>query len=154
MLATKQDNTERMPELADPTVEEEGMEEAYFFPHGLAGFSEDRHFAIIYPGYGDCVCLQSLDSIEAAFIMTPWDQERIGMPPALGPEEIRLLRLRPGDVPIWMLVLNPFVDRRWVTANLRAPIVINEHARRGMQVIRPEEQELRFPWMPQPERAS
>ncbi len=125
---------------------------SYFFPQGLAGFPDDRHFAIIYPGQGDYICLQSLDSIEAAFVLTPWDQNRLGLPPALSPEEIRLLKLRPGDVPIWMLVLNPFADPEWVTANLRAPIVINEEARIALQSIRAEEREVRFPWVRQPER--
>ncbi|MDQ6951469.1 MAG: flagellar assembly protein FliW [Mariprofundales bacterium] len=128
-------------------------DEAYLFPNGLAGFVEDRRFAIMYPGHGDCVCLQSIDNIEVAFIMTPWDSERLGLPPALGAEEMKLLDLHPGDVPVWMLVLNPFVDGEWVTANLRAPIVVNERPRLAIQYIRNEEQELRFPWMRQPKPA-
>ncbi|RMH51205.1 MAG: flagellar assembly protein FliW [Zetaproteobacteria bacterium] len=123
---------------------------SYYFPQGLAGFPDDQHFAIIYPGHGDYVCLQSLSNVEVAFVLTPWDQERLGLPPALSPEEIRLLRLRPGDVPIWMLVLNPFVDAEWVTANLRAPIVINERTRLALQYIRAEEYAIRFPWVRQP----
>jgi len=123
---------------------------SYYFPQGLAGFPDDQHFALIYPGHGDYICLQSLDHVEAAFVLTPWDQHRLGLPPALSPEEIRLLKLRPGDVPIWMLVLNPFVDSEWVTANLRAPIVINEDARIALQSIRAEEREVRFPWVRQP----
>ncbi len=124
-------------------------EGSYLFPQGLAGFPDDLHFAMIYPGHGDYICLQSMDNIEAAFVLTPWDQQRLGLPPALSPDEMRLLQLRPGDVPIWLLVLNPFVDSEWVTANLRAPIVINESARIGLQSIRAEEQEIRFPWVRQ-----
>ncbi|MDX8409950.1 MAG: flagellar assembly protein FliW [Mariprofundales bacterium] len=147
MLATMQRNDETMVQDVEGAQNQE-----YNFPHGLAGFPENHRYGMIYPGHGDCICLQSLDNVEAAFIMTPWDQSRLDLPPALRAEDIRLLELRPEDVPIWMLVLNPFVDSDWVTANLRAPIVINEHARIAMQLIRSEEKELRFPWMRQPER--
>ncbi|MDQ6964593.1 MAG: flagellar assembly protein FliW [Mariprofundales bacterium] len=130
-------------------LEQDASQGSYSFPQGLAGFPDDQNFAIIYPGYGDCICLQSLDNLDAAFVLTPWDQQRLGLPPSLSPDEIRLLKLRPGDVPIWMLVLNPFVDSDWVTANLRAPIVINEDARIALQLIRVDEYEIRFPWIRQ-----
>jgi len=133
----------------DEKEEEVGAEGSYLFPQGLAGFPDDLNFAMIYPGQGDYICLQSMDNLEAAFVLTPWDQQRLGLPPTLTPDEIRLLDLGPGDVPIWMLVLNPFVDGGWVTANLRAPIVINEDARIALQSIRIEEKEIRFPWVKQ-----
>ena len=147
MIATQQQMSDEVEEM-DAGASEAG-EGSYLFPQGLAGFPDDITFAMIYPGQGDYICLQSMDNLDAAFVLTPWDQQRLGLPPALSPDEIRLLQLRPGDVPIWMLVLNPFVDSEWVTANLRAPIVINESARIGMQSIRPEEKEIRFPWVKQ-----
>jgi len=148
MIATQQ----RMTDVADDG--ESAEQGSYAFPQGLAGFPDDQHFAMIYPGQGDYICLQSMDNLDAAFVLTPWDQQRLGLPPCLSPDEIRLLKLGPGDVPIWMLVLNPFVDSEWVTANLRAPIVINEDARIALQSIRMEENEIRFPWVKQARQSS
>ena len=52
---------------------------------------------------------------------------------------------------MWMLVLNPFADKQWVTANLKAPIALNQEQRIGLQHIRHENQlDLRYPWMRQP----
>ncbi|MDX8412623.1 MAG: flagellar assembly protein FliW [Mariprofundales bacterium] len=145
MVAT----AERVIDVVEDEVQEGEAQGSYSFPQGLAGFPDDQSFAIIYPGQGDYICLQSLDNLDAAFVLTPWDQQRLGLPPSLSADEIRLLELRPGDVPMWMLVLNPFVDSDWVTANLRAPIVINEDARIALQSIRYEENEIRFPWVKQ-----
>jgi len=50
-----------------------------------------------------------------------------------------------------MLVLNPFADKEWVTANLKAPVALNSQSRLGLQCIRQEaDLDIRYLWMPQP----
>jgi flagellar assembly factor FliW len=52
---------------------------------------------------------------------------------------------------MWMLVLNPFIDKQWVTANLKAPVALNPDARRGLQYINADpDLDIRYHWMPQP----
>jgi len=126
-------------------------EEAFYFPQGLAGFSDAHEFGFIYEGHGDIVCLQSIDSPEAAFLLTPWDEARLGPVPKLPNEQCSCINVQAQDQIMWMVVLNPFADKQWVTANLRAPIALNLEARLGLQCIRADsELEIRYRWMAQP----
>jgi len=137
------------------TAEHAESNNAFHFPQGMTGFPESTEFAFIYNGSGDIICMQSVDCPELAFLLTPWDEARLGAEPSL-PEELRqCLKLADKQSPFWMLVLNPFADKTWVTANLQAPVAINIEARIGLQCIRCEpDLELRYPWMPQPEKAA
>jgi flagellar assembly factor FliW len=100
------------------------------------------------------VCMQSLDTPEAAFILTPWDEERLGELPKLNAEQKQCLELAPDSDLSWMVVLNPFADSEWVTANLKAPVALSISTHRGVQLIRPEPGfDLRYRWMPQPKQA-
>lgn len=128
--------------------------ECFVFPRGIAGFPEARHFGFIYEGRGDIVCMQCVELPEAAFLLAQWDVARLGEAPSLTAEERRCLKLEEGRQPMWMLVLNPFADTHWVTANLKAPIALNPELRLGLQCIRAEaELPLRYRWMPQPGKA-
>jgi len=134
-----------MPANPDP------QNEAFHFPQGMAGFPDATKFGFIYEGQGDIVCIQCLDHPEAAFLLTPWNQERLGTPPQLSAEQTKCLQLSDVDEVLWMIVLNPFADKEWVTANLKAPIALNMNAKRGLQCIRiSPELEIRYRWMPQP----
>jgi len=129
--------------------------EEFIFPQGLAGFGDAHRFGFIYEGKGDMICMQSLDIPEAAFILTPWDEQRLGAVPTLSTEQKDCLHLtndrEQKDLVMWMLVLNPFADQAWVTANMRAPIALHANAGRGVQCIRHDIRlELRYHWMPQP----
>ncbi|MDX8408277.1 MAG: flagellar assembly protein FliW [Mariprofundaceae bacterium] len=129
-------------------------DEAFHFPQGMAGFPDATRFGFIYEGQGDIVCIQSLDQPEAAFLLTPWCSERLGPQPELSAEQAQCLGLEATDEVLWMLVLNPFADKAWVTANLKAPIALNMSNRRGLQCIRINpDLDIRFPWMPQPATA-
>ncbi|HKJ83457.1 MAG TPA: flagellar assembly protein FliW [Mariprofundaceae bacterium] len=128
--------------------------EAFLFPHGMAGFPEDTRYGFLYEGRGDIVCMQSLDNIAASFLMTPWDEVRLGPPPALTSEQRFCLQMEYGEMPFWMLVLNPFANPEWIVANLRAPVAVNDAGRRGVQCIQADPNlELRYRWMPQPDKA-
>ena len=131
--------------MSDPAAE------AFHFPQGLAGFSDAHNYGFIYEGHGDIICLQSIDQPEAAFVITPWDEERLGAPPKLSPDQCACLKADDPASLSWMLVLNPFADKEWVTANLRAPIVINGDSRIGLQCIQQDpETSVRYQWMRHP----
>ncbi len=124
---------------------------AFHFPQGMAGFSDAREYGFIYQGHGDIACIQSTDHPEAAFLLTPWDEQRLGPPPTLPAEQLQCIRASSQEQLMWMLVLNPFADPKWVTANLRAPVAINLEMRMGLQYIRQEQDlEIRYHWQPQP----
>jgi len=135
-------------------------EKPFYFPQGLAGFTSAHQFGFIYEGVGDLVCMQSIDQIEAAFILTPWDEGRLGKPPEVSQEYLSCVhasqeQLAQAEDMLWMLVLNPFADAAWVTANLRAPILLNMQARRGVQCIQHDAKlPLRYHWMRHPEQTA
>ncbi len=123
----------------------------FTFPRGVAGFSKATRFAFIYEGKGELLCLQSIDQAEASFILAPWDESRLGQPPQLSKEQLECLHLANTQGIRWFVVLNPFGDKTWVTANLKAPIAISESEQTGLQCIRNQQQlELRYKWMKQP----
>jgi len=124
---------------------------AFHFPQGLAGFSDAREYGFIYEGQGDIMCLQSIDQPEAAFLITPWNEKRLGPVPALSSDLCACLKVESAEDVMWMLVLNPFADKEWVTANLKAPIALNSDSKIGLQCIRQDaDLDLRYPWMQQP----
>lgn len=123
----------------------------FIFPRGIAGFPDASHFAFIYEGKGKMLCMQSIDQPEASFILTPWDSKRLGEPPMLTKEQRTCLKTSANEEVLWMLVLNPFADKNWVTANLKAPIAISENTQTGVQcILNNADLELRYQWMPQP----
>jgi len=127
----------------------------FTFPQGIAGFPEAKNFSFIYNGHGDIACMQSVDHPEASLLITPWDESRLGASPSLTREQVSCLNLASGQHPLWMLVLNPFADSTWVTANVRAPVAINMDARIGIQCIqRNPDLELRYHWIPQPDQVT
>jgi len=122
------------------------------FPRGIAGFPGATRFAFIYEGMGNMLCLQSIDQPEASFILTLWDESRLGQPPELSGEQLDCLNLSSTQDIRWFVVLNPFADDTWVTANLKAPIAISEAEQTGIQCIRNQKNvELRYHWMKQPQ---
>jgi len=138
----------RMPEMSDTLP---NTKEAFYFPQGMVGFGDAHEFGLIYEGVGNIACLQSIDQPEAAFLLTPWNQSRLGAQPKLNREQAQCIEVQDEQDVMWLIVLNPFADKKWVTANLKAPIAINTEKRIGLQCIRPEpELELRFQWMAQP----
>ncbi len=124
---------------------------AFHFPQGMAGFSDAREFGFIYEGHGNIVCIQSIDHPEAAFLLTPWNEKRLGAAPVLTKDLCDCLKVNDKKQVMWMLVLNPFADQQWVTANLKAPIALNAETRLGLQCIRQESDlDIRYQWMQQP----
>lgn len=128
-------------EIDDPKIFE--------FPCGVAGFAYAKQYVFL-GGAGNVACMNCTDHPEAAFVVTDWDESRLGKPPVLKPEESALLELEEGQEAVWLLVLNPFSDQEWVYANLKAPIAINEPRQRGVQCIQADpDLSLRYHWMRQ-----
>lgn len=125
------------------------------FSHGMVGFPEAREYVVINSGGGNIVCFQSTDQVEASFLMTPWDEARLGSAPSLTPDQKAALEYPDTHNILWLLVLNPFADREWVVANMQAPVALNQDAGLGMQCIQADSRlELRYHWMPQPSQAA
>lgn len=130
-------------EIDDPKIFE--------FPSGVAGFAYAKQYVFL-ASQSNVACMHCTDHPEAAFVITDWDEGRLGKPPALRPEERALLELEEGQEPIWLLVLNPFSDREWIYANLKAPIAINEAKQRGVQCIQVNDDlQLRYHWTRHPQ---
>ena len=125
------------------------------FPHGMVGFPEAKKYVVLNSGAGDIVCFQSTEQQEASFLMTPWDEVRLGSVPSLTPDQKGALEYSDAHNILWLLVLNPFADREWVLANLQAPVALNQDTGLGMQCIQADSRlELRYHWMPQPSKVA
>jgi len=124
------------------------------FPQGMVGFPDAKKYVMLKAGHGDIACMQCTEHPEAAFLVTPWDRQRLGLEPVLTPEQQECLRYADNHHIQWLLVLNPFSDPEWVLANMRAPVAINVNTSSGMQCIQKDPQlNLRFHWMRQPSQA-
>ncbi len=136
-----------------PRAEMEEEVEPFVFPEGILGFAYARRFALLYPGRGNIACLQSVDAMEVALLVAPWDEARLGPVPG-GAEELAARLGGAPDAWTWLVPLNPFADPCWVMANLSAPIAINPHTRRGGQWLNPDPSwPMRFPWQRKPQRS-
>ena len=104
------------------------------FPDGLPGFEGCRQFVLLTsPALEPFACLKGLDASAPAFLaidprrvvaeyrhpLAPADQARLGAGPETPLVWLALVRPRPTGA----------------TVNLRAPIVINPEAMRGLQVV-------------------
>ncbi len=105
------------------------------FPAGLPGFEECRQFVLLEPDSGGPVrCLQSVDGPAASFlVMDPRALEPEYHVP-LSPAERR--RIGGGDARalVWLALVVAEADGA-ITANLRAPVVINPQTLTGTQII-------------------
>ena len=132
-------------------VAEIDQAEVFHFPQGLVGFPGANDYVMLNSGHGDIVCMQATEQAEAAFLVSPWDVNRLGKQPELTSDQKKCLQCRNETRLLWLLVLNPFSDPAWVLANMRAPVAINLDASLGMQCVQANpELDLHFHWMCQP----
>jgi flagellar assembly factor FliW len=117
------------------------------FPDGLPGFEAEREFALIEDAHYQPFCwLQSVADpsvrfllIDPALLMPDYD-----LP--LEDGELASLGVGREAAPRLLCILTVPSDLRAMTANLRAPLVVNLEARRGKQLILAEERyPLRHP---------
>lgn len=106
------------------------------FPRGLPGFESCRRYSLFHPEGEDpkYFILQSLDDAELAFYVA--DPARFGFnfEIALSDEEVAELGL--GDPSaVVVLVMLTKSDESGLSANLKAPLIINLETRRGLQHV-------------------
>jgi flagellar assembly factor FliW len=114
------------------------------FPEGLPGFEGCRRFTLVpHPGpQGRCDSpfewLQSVDDGSLAFLtMDP----RLAFPqydphlPSAELEAVSLERVDREGARLYALLTVPKGDPAGITANLLAPLVVNEYARLGKQIV-------------------
>jgi len=111
-------------------------EDVLVFPVGLAGFEEYTHFLRRQPpALAPFEVLLSLDWAGLRFYALPVDLVVSDYQLSLGPQERALLVLGAEDRPSHCLVLLAWPENEPPTVNLLAPVVLNQTARRGLQVI-------------------
>ena len=121
--------------LGQSLVVEVSEAERIAFPEGIVGFESDTEFALLPDPEGGIFWLHSLTDPQVAFAtLDPfliWADYDVSVPDA----DVTALGLTtPSDAHV-LVVITPREDPAEITANLRAPIVINEAARVGRQVI-------------------
>lgn len=120
------------------------------FPRGLPGFEDCRRFTLFHPEGEDpkYFILQSLDRPEVAFYLADPARFDFSYEISLSDEETRTLALvDPAEIVVAVILTKPD-DGGPLTANLKAPLLLNLAAKRGLQhvfadlkyAIRPEPQ--------------
>lgn len=111
-------------------------EDILFFPRGIPAF-EDRHEWIL-AGNDDSAIrwLQSLDDETLALPVTSPDAVRPDYNARIPEDELKLVgSMDPADLALLIVVSIPEAAPWDMTANLRAPILINIKTRKAVQVI-------------------
>lgn len=115
--------------------QEINKDDVIYFPSGIPGFLEEREYFILPLEGTDLFVLQSVKTTEVAFILTDpfvlFPQYEFDLPE----EVIEKLEIQSDkDVATFTIltVREPFEE---TTANLQAPLVINQTKKLGKQVI-------------------
>lgn len=111
-------------------------DEVLAFPEGIPGFEDLREYLLLSPpDFAPLKFLVALRDPEISFLVLQPHTCLPGYTPALEAAHLRGLEAAdPADMAIYaILTFHP--EREEVTANLRAPILINPAARLGRQVI-------------------
>ena len=119
------------------------------FPSGLLGFAEFSSYALAVlddPRFPQFKVLQSLDDHQLAFLVLPLDTEAGFIERADLDSACNTLSIDYGDLAIMLVVTaRKTHDGPRVTANLRAPLMIDASSRIGMQyVLHNERYPVRF----------
>ena len=113
-----------------------------YFPQGLPGFEQDRHFTLTEPpDLGPVVYLESLDSPHLRLWAAPAAAVDAGYSLDLSREDLRTLGLdtmrRPvPEIDVVCLTILCLADGGQLTANLLAPIVVNARTHVALQAVR------------------
>ncbi len=104
------------------------------FPEGLPGFEQCRHFVVVTSlALNPLQCLHAVDGPRASFLAI--DPRRV-LPRyrcALAARDAARLQVRDSHALLWLALLA--VQGEQITANLRAPVVINPERMVGFQVM-------------------
>ena len=104
------------------------------FAHGLPGFEACRQFVLISaPELLPFTCLHGIDAPGPSFLTLDPRQIVAGYVSPLGTAERGRLEAAAEEPLLWLAIVH--VDDLAITANLRAPIVINPRRMLGLQVM-------------------
>ncbi|MBL8136893.1 MAG: flagellar assembly protein FliW [Acidobacteria bacterium] len=104
------------------------------FAHGVPGFEACRQFVLISaPELLPFTCLHGLDAPGPSFLTLDPRQIVTGYQAPLSAAERSRLDAAAGESLLWLAIVH--VDDLAITANLRAPIVINPRRMIGLQVM-------------------
>ena len=117
------------------------------FPCGLVGFPAFRRYVVLDPPEGDDYrWFQSVDEPSLAFVIMDVHLLQPDFRTNLSEEGLAELGMTPTDsISIMAVVTIPSDQPDQATANLRAPLVVNERTRHGKQLILHESIPLRYP---------
>jgi len=107
------------------------------FPAGIAGFEDCRRFTLFHPE-GEkpkYFILQSLDDVELAFYVTDPLPLGFDYELQLSAEEMQMLQISDLKEAAVLVILSKRQGDQGVQANLKAPLIINPQAQRGLQHI-------------------
>jgi len=107
------------------------------FPAGIAGFEECKRFSLFHPE-GEkpkYFILQSFDVAELAFYVTDPGPLGFTYELQLSAEELQTLQISDPKQAVVLVILSKRQGEEGVHANLKAPLVINPQAQRGLQHI-------------------
>ncbi len=128
------------PPLPPPTVETRfgtfpvAAADVVHFAHGLPGFESCRQFVLISaPELLPFTCLHGIDAPGPSFLALDPRQIAAGYTSPLGAAERSRLEAAADEPLLWLAIVH--VDDLAITANLRAPIVINPRRMVGLQVM-------------------
>ncbi len=116
---------------------EVGGEEIITFPEGILGFPELQRYCLVDPGDDTLILwLQSLDDPRIAFAVLEPKVFKTDYIVKLSAQELKLLKLDSINQSIVFTILTiPRGDATQMTANLKAPIVVNLKEQVGRQVV-------------------
>ena len=111
-------------------------EDLLTFPEGLLGFQDLRHFVLLDDPNDDIFAwLQSCELPAIAFPILEPEIFGQNYSAALTKNEAELLKLKPAQTPTFMNIITIPDDPTQMTANLKAPIVINQEQRIARQCV-------------------
>ncbi len=111
------------------------------FPAGMPGFENCQRFTLLHmeSAAPRLFLLQSLDDLDVAFTVTTPDFLGLNYEFPLSDDEVNTLQLeRSEDVSVLLIMRRndeAANNEAPVSANLMAPLVLNTHARRGLQKV-------------------
>ena len=103
---------------------------------GILGFERYKRFVLLKPSSDEpLLWLQAVDDPALAFVVANPSVIKRNYNPAIMEYELELLDIQRGEDIVLLSILTFHVPPLGVTANLRAPIVINTANRKGNQVV-------------------
>lgn len=108
----------------------------YNFPKGILGFEEYKKYALVKNKQGKVFdWLQSLEDVNLAFVIIKPEIFKMDYKVEISVEDQKILQIdKEEDIEIYSIVVIPS-DPKMMTANLKAPILLNTKNNIGIQAI-------------------